>query len=75
MDSVLINRNLLKAQMTLCGISTKAIADAQNWSMSTAYRKTTGKVAFTAPEIQVCVELLTLDSDIANKIFFARQLA
>lgn len=73
MDGAMINRNLLKSQMTLRGINGKALADAQGWSSTTAYRKINGKVAFTAPEIQVCVELLSLDSETASKIFFCRE--
>ena len=73
MDGAMINRNLLKSQMTLRGITGKALADAQGWSSTTAYRKINGKVAFTAPGIQVCVELLSLDSEIASQIFFCRQ--
>ena len=75
MDGAMINRNLLKSQMTLRGITGKALADAQGWSSTTAYRKINGKVAFTAPEIQVCVELLSLDSDIASQIFFAGKMS
>ena len=75
MDVAMINRNLLKSQMTLRGITGKALADAQGWSSTTAYRKINGKVAFTAPEIQVCVELLSLDSEIASQIFFAGKMS
>ena len=75
MDGAMINRNLLKSQMTLRGITGKALADAQGWSSTTAYRKINGKVAFTAPEIQVCVELLSLVSEIASQIFFAGKMS
>lgn len=75
MNGAMINRNLLKSQMTLRGITGKALADAQGWSSTTAYRKINGKVAFTAPEIQVCVELLSLDSEIASQIFFAGKMS
>ena len=75
MDGAMINRNLLKSQMTLRGITGKALADAQGWSSTTTYRKINGKVAFTAPEIQVCVELLSLDSEIASQIFFAGKMS
>ena len=75
MDGAMINRNLLKSQMTLRGITGKALADAQGWSSTTAYRKINGKVAFTAPEIQVCVELLSLDSEIASQIFCAGKMS
>ena len=56
--------------MTLKGVTTKDLADAQGWSMSTAYRKITGKVAFTVPEVQLCKELLDLDAPTTNAIFF-----
>lgn len=75
MNGVLINTNLLKSQMTLRGITGKALADAQGWSSATAYRKINGKVAFTAPEIQACVELLSLAPDIASQIFFAGEMS
>uniref|UniRef100_A0AAU8AWF5 Uncharacterized protein n=1 Tax=Dulem virus 37 TaxID=3145755 RepID=A0AAU8AWF5_9CAUD len=75
MNGVLINTNLLKSQMTLRGITGKALADAQGWSSATAYRKINGKVAFTAPEIQSCVELLSLAPDIASQIFFAGEMS
>lgn len=74
MDSV-INRNLLKSRMTLKGVTNKAFAEAQGWSPATAYRKINGKTAFTAPEIQTCVELLALDSETATKIFFAASVS
>ena len=75
MDGAMINRNLLKSQMTLRGVNVKALADAQSWSTTTTYRKINGKVAFTAPEIQVCVELLDLDSETASQIFFADKVS
>ena len=75
MDGAMIILNLLKSQMTLRGITGKALAYAQGWSSTTAYRKINGKVAFTAPEIQVCVELLSLDSEIASQIFFAGKMS
>lgn len=60
----------LKAHMTLKNVSTKDLADAQGWSMSTAYRKINGENAFTVPEVQLCKELLGLDADTAFAIFF-----
>jgi len=70
-----INRNVLKSQLALRGMSIKDLASAQKWSATTAYRKVNGKVAFTAPEIQACVELLALDTDTANSIFFAEKMS
>ena len=75
MDGATINRNLLKSQLVLRGMDSKDLADAQGWSMATAYRKINGKVAFTAPEIQVCVELLDLNSETASRIFFTEKMS
>lgn len=69
------NTVLLKAQMLLAGISTKALADAQGWSMSTAYRKVNGRVLFNSKEIQTVVDLLHLDLETATKIFFASAMS
>jgi len=71
----MVNRNLLLSQMALKGISTKNFADAQSWSKTTAYRKINGQTAFTAPEIQKCVELLELDTQTANDIFFNHKMS
>lgn len=70
--SAALNRNLLKSQMVLKNIRCKDLADAESWSPTTTYRKVNGKVAWTVPEVQVCVELLSLDSETASKIFFCR---
>ena len=75
MDGAIINRNLLKSQMALRGVNVKDMAKAQDWSDTTAYRKVNGKVAFTAPEIQACVELLDLDTATANSIFFIEKMS
>lgn len=71
----MVNTQMLKGYMVLRGINTKGLADAQGWSISTAYRKITGKVDFTVPEVQLCKELLNLDAPTANAIFFAPVLS
>lgn len=70
----MVETRMLRAHMTLKGVTTKDLADAQGWSISTAYRKITGKVAFTVPEVQLCKELLDLDAPTMNAIFFAADL-
>jgi len=50
----MMNTNLLLSHMKLKNVSTKDLADAQGWSMTTVYRKINGKTNFTAPEIQTC---------------------
>lgn len=70
----MVETRMLRAHMTLKGVTTKDLADAQGWSMSTAYRKITGKVAFTVPEVQLCKELLDLDAPTTNAIFFVADL-
>ena len=75
MDGASINKNLLKSQMTLRGVSVKDLANAQRWSLATASRKINGRTVFKAPEIQVCVELLNLNPATASAIFFTEQLS
>ena len=70
MTDTAIDRNLLRSQMVLRGVTCKDLADAQGWSMTTVYRKINGSVAFTVPEIQTCVKRLALDTETANAIFF-----
>lgn len=72
----MVNTRMLRAHMTLKGISTKGLADALGWkSTSTAYRKINGEVAFTVPEVQLCKDLLELDAATTNEIFFAADLS
>ena len=71
----MIETRILKARMTLLGVSTKDLADAQDWSMSTAYRKINGEVAWSVPELKKVKELLSLDEDAMNAIFFAADLS
>lgn len=71
----MIDTRLLLSQMTLKGVSTKGLADAQGWSMSTAYRKINGKVAWSIPELQTVKDLLDLDTATRDAIFFAADLS
>lgn len=71
----MINTRLLKSRLVLAGMTTKAFADALGWSKSTAYRKISGHVAFTATEIQKCVDLLQIDMQMAQAIFFTPHLS
>lgn len=71
----MIDTRLLLSQMTLKGVSTKDLADAQGWSMSTAYRKINGKVAWFIPELQTVEGLLDLDTATRDAIFFAADLS
>lgn len=71
----MLNIRLLKSQMLLAGVSTKDLADAQGWSMSTAYRKLNGHVLFNTKEIQIVVDTLHLNPIVASDIFFAKDLS
>lgn len=71
----MLNCPLLKAHMLLAHVSTKDLADAQGWSMSTTYRKINGRVLFNSKEIQIAVDLLGLSMEIATEIFFAPDLS
>ena len=71
----MLDTRLLRSQMTLKGVSTKDLADAQGWSMSTAYRKINGEVAWLIPELQIVKKLLGLDLATRDAIFFASDLS
>lgn len=71
----MLDTRLLRSQMTLKGVSTKDLADAQGWSMSTAYRKINGEVAWLIPELQTVKNLLGLDLATRDAIFFASDLS
>ena len=71
----MVKTQVLRAYMTLKGVTTKDLADAQGWGMSTAYRKLTGKSAFTVPEMQLCQKFLDLDASTMSAIFFAPDLS
>ena len=71
----MINSNLLLSQMKLKDVTTKDLADAQGWSMTTVYRKINGKTEFTQSEIQETVRLLSLDSAVANELFFITKMS
>ena len=69
------NTKLLKSQMTLKGVTTKALADALGCGMSTIYRRINGETAFTVPEVLRVKDLLDLDTPTMNEIFFAADLS
>lgn len=70
-----MNLKLLKAHMVNVGIDSKAFAKLQSWSMSTFYRKLSGKVFFTGAEIGICIEILKLKPMDIIDIFFADYLS
>ena len=61
--------------MKLRSVTAQDFADAQGWSKTTVYRKINGESEFTAPEIQVCVNLLKLSVQLVDDIFFAPNLS
>ncbi len=65
-----MNLKLLKAHMILVGIDSKTFAKLQNWSMSTCYRKLSGKAFFTGIEIGTCIDILKLRPTDITDIFF-----
>lgn len=66
-----MNLKLLKAHMILIGIDSKKFAKLQKWSMSTFYRKLSGKAQFTRQEIGNCISVLELKPEDIVDIFFA----
>ena len=70
-----MNLKLLKAHMILVGIDSKTFAKLQNWSMSTCYRKLSGKAFFTGIEIGTCIDILKLKPTDITDIFFSDYLS
>lgn len=65
----------LKAFMILRDISVKELAAKESWSPTTAYRKTSGTVPFTVPEIEICKEVLDLSPAQVMAIFFKENIS
>ena len=60
----------LKAAMILADVTAKVLGEAEGWSAPTTYRKINNLCDWTAPEIIICKELLELNSEQAEDIFF-----
>ena len=61
--------------MILNGVDSRTFAKAQKWSMSTFYRKLSGKVLFTSDEIGRCIDILKLKPVDVTNIFFKNYLS
>lgn len=61
----------LKAYLALAGLTTKDLAEKEGWSLPTAYRKVNGHSSWLGHEIVACKELLNLNADEVDQIFFA----
>lgn len=61
--------NALKAQMALCGVTSKELAKALNISKSAMYRKLKGVTSFKQKEISILIDYLEISDPMA--IFFA----
>lgn len=55
------------------GVKVKAVAEAMGISVSTLFRKRTGKSDFTLGEIRKCCEFFGVKS--MNEVFFAEEVA
>jgi len=69
----MFDKNRLKAQMVLVGISTKELAKRLGIDESTLYRKIQNDGSFTRSEINQMIEILGIENP--NEIFFAERLA
>lgn len=69
----MFNKNKLKAQMALLGMSSKDLAKHLNIDESTLYRKMQKDGNFTRKEINQMIKVLDIDNP--KEIFFADELA
>jgi transcriptional regulator with XRE-family HTH domain len=71
----MFNKKKLKASMILKGFSTEKLAEKMSKNPSYLYRRFNGTSEFTRKDIQQIVDILELDTNGMNDIFFAEQLA
>ncbi len=69
----MFNKNRLKAQMALLGMTSKELAKHLEIDESTLYRKIQNDGAFTRKEINQMIEILKIENP--KEIFFAEELA
>lgn len=66
----MLNKNKFRAKIIENGFSIKQIAEMLHVSEVTLYRKINGKSDFTRKEIQKLKEILKLDVETVEEIFF-----
>lgn len=66
----MFNKLLFKAKVVSKGMTLKDIADYLGINNATLYRKMSGKSDFYRDEIQRLCEILHIDGEERNKIFF-----
>lgn len=67
----MFNKNKFRAKIVENGFTVKQIAETLHISEVTLYRKINGKSDFTRKEIQKLKEILKLDVETVEEIFFA----
>lgn len=67
----MFHENELRAEMVRSGVTVGKLVEALNINQSTFYRKMTKEGDFTRAEIGKIIELLGLDNETVERIFFA----
>lgn len=69
----MFDKNRLKAQMVLRGMTTKELAAQLNIDESTFYRKLKNNGQFTREELAIMIKVLNIENP--SEIFFINELA
>lgn len=69
----MFDKNRLKAQMVLRGMTTKELAAKLNIDESTFYRKLKNNGQFTREELAIMIKVLNIENP--SEIFFINELA
>lgn len=72
-EGKMFDRNRLRAQMVLYGVTTAELANALDIDVSTFYRKLKNNGQFTREEIATMIKVLKIDNP--SEIFFTNELA
>lgn len=67
----MFDKNKFRARIIECGLTTVKVANLLGISESTLYRKMNDESEFTRSEVQMLRNILALDTQAADLIFFA----
>ena len=71
----MFNKDKFRAKIIESGMTTSQVANALGVSESTLYRKMNGKSDFSRSEIQILRAELKMNTNEAERVFFAKELA
>ena len=71
-----VDIELLKEKIAACGMNVKKVAELIGIDESTFYRKLKANgETFTVKEVYMIIDILNIDTKVAERIFFSQKLA